>query len=214
MIAYTRVSTAEQAASGAGLSAQRQIIAAEAAHRGWDVTWLCDTASGKDMKRPQLQIALGMLAAGDADGLVVAKLDRLSRSVVDFANTLTTARRQGWAIVLLDLAVDTTTPNGKFVAGLMTQIAEWERDIIGERTRDALDARRAAGVRLGRPQETSADAEAIITRLAADGKGARTIASALSAQGVSAPRGGTVWHPSTVARILARTDTKTREDVA
>lgn len=123
MYGYLRVSTDRQADSGPGLDAQRKAIRSETDRRGWTITWAVnDGYSARTMERPALRDALAQLRAGVAQGIVVAKLDRLSRSVVDLAGTLAIARKQGWAIVLLDLDVDTSTPNGKLVAGLMALI--------------------------------------------------------------------------------------------
>ena len=202
VIGYIRVSTEQQADSGLGMAAQRARINAEAKHRGWDVVWLVDDGySAKNLDRPALIEALTLLASGEAEALVVAKLDRLSRSVVDFANTLTVARKQKWALVLLDLGVDTSTPNGKLVAGLMAQIAEWERDIIAQRTREALAAAKARGQRLGRPRVTPDAVVARVVALAAD-LSASHVAKALTAEGVPTTRGAAEWRPSTVRRIL------------
>jgi hypothetical protein len=91
VVAYVRVSTGEQAASGLGLDAQRATIAAEADRRGWTIVAWCEDAgaSAKSMaKRPGLAEALGAIEAGTAAGIVVAKLDRLSRSLVDFAGLM------------------------------------------------------------------------------------------------------------------------------
>lgn len=200
--AYCRVSTDQQADSGLGLEAQRARILAEAADRGWEVVWFVDEGySAKSMDRPALTAALIALAAHECTGLVAAKLDRLSRSVVDFSNTLTTAKKQGWSVVLLDLGVDTGTPNGKLVAGLMAQIAEWEREVIGQRTREALAAAKARGQRLGRPRETSDAVVAQVLRLTEQGHSPSQIANALTADGVPTARGGE-WRPSTVRRLI------------
>jgi DNA invertase Pin-like site-specific DNA recombinase len=204
MIAYTRVSTDEQASSGLGLAAQEATIAREAAHKGWDVTWLVDVGSGARLdNRPGITEALRRLAAGEADGLVVAKLDRLSRSVRDFAGTLDNARRQGWALVCLDFGVDTTTPVGELVANNMAAVSQWERRIISVRTREALAAKRLRGEPMGRPRVATAPTVARIVALSATGLGARAIARVLAAEHIPSPRGGPVWYPSTVARVLA-----------
>lgn len=203
VIGYVRVSTQDQADSGLGMAAQKARITAEAKVRGWEVTWLVDDGySAKNLDRPAMQQALGMLAKGEADALVVAKLDRLSRSVVDFAQTLALATKQGWAVVLLDLAVDTSTPNGKLVAGLMSTIAEWERDIIAQRTRDALQAAKARGQRLGRPRETPDAVVAQVLTLADSGLSPHHIAQALTADGVPTTRGAAQWRASTVRRLI------------
>lgn len=203
VIGYLRVSTDEQAASGLGLNAQRARIQSEAAHRGWDVVWLVDQGySAKNLHRPALTEALALLASHEAEALVVAKLDRLSRSVVDFSNTLALAKKQRWAMVLLDLGVDTGTPNGKLVAGLMAQIAEWERDIIAQRTREALHAAKARGQRLGRPRLTPDDVVAQVVTLHHDGLSLRAIAQTLTNTCVPTTRGAAEWRASTVRRVL------------
>lgn len=203
VIGYLRVSTREQADSGAGLAAQRAAIQSEADRRGWEVTWIEDAGeSGKTMRRAGIQEALQLLKRRKASALVVAKLDRLSRSVQDFAGTLELAKRQRWAVVALDLGVDTTTPTGKLVAHVLASVAEWEREAIGQRTRDALAARKAAGVRLGRQRMTPPHVVEWIEREWRAGQTARAIARSLDAAGIATPNGGKRWYPSTVARLL------------
>jgi DNA invertase Pin-like site-specific DNA recombinase len=112
VLGYCRVSTDEQADSGAGLEAQRHAINAECERRGWGVVEMVEDAgcSARNLKRPGIQAALNRLKRCEADGLVVAKLDRLSRSMLDFTALMADAQKQGWALVALDCAVDTTTP--------------------------------------------------------------------------------------------------------
>src|SRR4051794_35241989 len=107
-ITYARVSTEDQADSGAGLDAQRVTLDAAMAARGWELVGaLVDEGrSGGNLNRPALTEALELLDAGKADALVVAKLDRLSRSVLDFAAICARAKRKGWAVVALDVDVD------------------------------------------------------------------------------------------------------------
>jgi DNA invertase Pin-like site-specific DNA recombinase len=203
VIGYLRVSTEEQASSGLGLEAQQARIESEAAHKGWEVVWLVDEGySAKTLDRPAMGEALSLLSSHEAEALVVAKLDRLSRSVVDFSNTLTLAKKQGWAVVLLDLGVDTNTPNGKLVAGLMAQIAEWERDIIAQRTREALAAAKARGTRLGRPRATSDAVVAQVVDLHGQGLSLRAIAQTLTDLSVPTTRGAAAWRASSVRRLL------------
>lgn len=203
VVGYLRVSTREQADSGAGLAAQRSAIAAEAARRGWDVVWEEDAGqSGKSLKRPGITETLRLLKRREASALVVAKLDRLSRSVQDFAGLLALAGKQGWAVVALDLGVDTTTPSGRLVAHVLAAVAEWERDVIGQRTRDALAERKAAGMRLGRERMCSPATVARIVASSEAGLTVAAIAHALDAERVPTPRGGRRWYPSTVRRLL------------
>lgn len=204
VLGYLRVSTAEQADSGAGLDAQRAAIQAEADRRGWTVEWIEDAGySAKDLKRPGIRHALDALNAGDADALVVAKMDRLSRSLVDFAGVMQRAQREGWALVALDSPADLTTPSGEAMAGVMAVFAQLERRLISERTRAALAQRRAAGVRLGRARLVPPEVEARARELRASGLTQRAVGAALLAEGYPGPTGGE-WHPSTLHRMLAR----------
>ena len=82
---------------------------------------------------------------------MVAKLDRLSRSIIDFATLLEEARRLGFNVAALDLGLDLSTPQGGTGSDVIASVAQWERRIIGERTREALAVKRADGVRIGRP---------------------------------------------------------------
>ena len=88
--------------------------------------------------------------------LVVAKLDRISRSVQDFAWLLASARKGGWALICLDVGVDTTTPAGEMVANVMAAFAQYERRLIGQRTADGMAVKRANGSLkgpIGRPRQ-------------------------------------------------------------
>src|SRR6476646_7602711 len=156
VIGYVRVSTDEQAMSGAGLEAKRRAIVAECKRRGWELVETIKDAgySAKDLKRPGVQEALRMLEAGEANALVVAKLDRLSRSMIDFTALMGTAQKQHWALVALDCAVDTSTPSGEAMANMLATFAQFERRLISQRTKEALAVKKASGVRLGRPPTT------------------------------------------------------------
>ena len=112
------------------------------------VQWVEDRGcSAKDLRRPGIREALRLLAAGDADALVVAKLDRLSRSLLDFSGLVEQSRRERWQLVALDLGVDTSTPSGEMLANVLASFAQFERRLIGQRTAEALRAskRRASG---------------------------------------------------------------------
>lgn len=209
IIAYLRVSTNEQADSGAGLDAQRAAIVAEAQRRGWsleDVEFVEDRGfSAKTLKRPGLAYALAELRAGRAGALVVAKTDRLSRSLLDFAGLMQAAQREGWALVALDAPADPTTPGGEMMVSVMAVFAQFERRLIGERTRVALQARREAGVTLGRPRSLADDSPAVvrILREHAAGTSFSAIARGLEADAVPTARGGARWYPATVSKIVA-----------
>lgn len=206
-VGYARVSTDEQGDSGLGLDAQERSIRLEAERRGWDLLepLYVDVASGKSMKRrPNLAKALAALDAGDVDVIVVAKLDRLARSVPDFSTMLERARVKGWALDVVDLGVDTTTPNGKMVAQILMVLAEWEREIIGERTRGALAEARRNGTQLGRPSNVSHETVVLIRTLRAGGQSYHAIARILNEGGVPTAQGGKRWYPATVKNVHER----------
>lgn len=206
IIGYCRVSTDAQGDSGAGLEAQRAAIVAESGRRGWgEVALYVDVASGKSTKRrPRLAAALEVLSAGDARVLVVAKLDRLSRSLLDFAALMAAAQRDGWSIVALDIGVDTSTINGELVASIIMALAQWERRIIGQRTKDALVSVRGKGTRLGRPTTVTRDAVAIIAAMRGQGASLRQVAGALNGARVPTAQGGREWYASTVRAVESR----------
>jgi len=198
------VSTEEQRGSGAGLAAQRAAILAECERRGWHLVDVIEDAgySAKDLKRPGVKIALETLQAGGADALVVAKLDRLSRSMLDFAGIMAAAQKQGWGLIALDCAVDTTTPAGEAMANVLATFAQFERRLISQRTKDALAAKRAQGVRLGRPRQLP---QPVVNRILDErdsGKTLSAIAEGLNQDRVPTAQGGQRWYPSTVRAVL------------
>lgn len=204
-IGYCRVSTDEQGDSRAGLEAQEAVIRAEIERRGWEFLGIrSDVASGKSLRRrDELGRTLRDLREGNADALVVAKLDRLSRSVLDFAGIMETASDEGWSLAVIDLGVDTTTTNGKLIAHIMIALAQWERELIGDRTRAALTAVRARGTKLGRKSGVEEDTLRLIRVLRDSGKSWQAIADALAREGVPTGQGGQ-WHAATVRRLHLR----------
>jgi len=201
-IGYIRVSTDDQAESGAGLAAQRLTIRSECQSRGLTLLEIVEDAgfSAKTLARPALTRALDQLAGGEASVLIVAKLDRLARSVADFANIVRLAERQGWAVLACDLGVDMTSPTGGLLANITASVAEWERKIIGTRTREALAVRKAAGVRLGRPRLLDPVVAANIRTSRASGETLQSIADRLNDQGTTTPT-GRVWSAALVRKV-------------
>jgi DNA invertase Pin-like site-specific DNA recombinase len=204
VIGYIRVSTQEQADSRAGLEAQRTAIELECQRRQMSLACIIEDAgySAKNLKRPGIQQAMAMLKAKQADGLVVAKLDRLSRSLLDFASLMDQARREGWSLVALDLGVDTYTPSGEMMASVLATFAQFERRLIGQRTKDALAVRRAQGVKLGRPRSLSDETVGHLVELRETGLTYREIAQRLNATGVPTGQGANAWHAATVHRVV------------
>jgi DNA invertase Pin-like site-specific DNA recombinase len=204
VIGTIRCSTQEQGDSGLGLAAQESAIRAECEHRGWTLDRIAvDVGSAKTLKkRPELAKALEDLDAGHADVLMAMKLDRVSRSVIDFATLMARATERGFKLVLMDVDVDTTTPNGELVANIMSSIAQWERKIIGQRTKDALAEKQKQGIRLGRPTTLDPATRKRILASKAAGESLSAIARSLNEDGIPTGQGGSQWHPSTVRSIV------------
>jgi len=171
-------------------ASQRTAIGAEAQQQGWALEIVANEGlSAATMKRPALTDALERLDCRDADVLVAAKLDRVSRSVADFAR-------------LLDLGVDTSTPAGEFVTNTIANTAQYEHRLIGQRTRDGLAAKRAAGVRLGRPSVLPLEVVERIVREHRDGDSLRAIAGRLNDERAPTARNGATWHASSAQSVL------------
>ena len=219
LVAYERVSTARQGASGLGLAAQRKTIEDFATSRGADVlARFTEVESGKRADRPELAKALHLAKVTGAT-LVIAKLDRLSRN----AAFLLALRDSGVRF----MAVDMPEANDLTV-GIMALVAQTEREAISRRTKEALAVAKARGVKLGNPNgaealrragkggvalraAVSANADAFAEDLAnviGDIRGAghtslRAIAAELTARGIRTRRGA-VWHVSNVQLLLDR----------
>jgi DNA invertase Pin-like site-specific DNA recombinase len=221
-VSYLRVSTDKQGRSGLGIEAQREAVTQYLNGGRWSVAAeYVETESGRRSDRPKLAAALSHSKAIGAK-LVFAKLDRLTRNV-DLLRSLVAS---GVDLVFCDRVPP--GPMGRFLLTQMVAVAELEAGLIGERTKNALAAAKARGVKLGNPngaralrgkQVGNADAVAKIkansAQHAADLRGivddirrsgittVRGIADELHSRGIRAPRGDT-WHPTAVARLLNR----------
>jgi DNA invertase Pin-like site-specific DNA recombinase len=205
VIGYVRVSTEQQSESGAGLEAQRAAIRTECARRGWVLVRIEeDAVSGRSLKRPGLHAALEACRGGEVGGIVVAKVDRLSRSIVDLAAVLEEARKRRFNVVALDLGVDLSTPQGQLVGNVIASVARWEARMIGQRTREALAIKRAEGVQIGRRSGVCPTVVRRMRRARAAGKTLAAIASKLNSDGVPTAQGGREWYPATVRYVLER----------
>jgi len=148
-IAYLRVSTDKQADEGASLDAQRAKVAAFAAL--YDLELVCIEvdagASAKSLDRPGLGRALAALRSRQADALLVVKLDRLTRSVRDLGELLDGYFGAGkpWALLSVADQIDTRTAAGRMVLNILTSVAQWEREAIGERTAAVMGHKAACG---------------------------------------------------------------------
>jgi DNA invertase Pin-like site-specific DNA recombinase len=203
LVGYARVSTGEQLTYGHGLDAQEAKLREYARKANADIVVIRDEGSGGNLERAGLKRALEKIVTREADGLVVAKLDRLTRSLIDFALLLewfTVAEAQ---LVALDFDLDTSTPAGRMVAHMMAAVAEWERGVIAQRTREALAAARAKGITIGLPAVTDqAELATRIRRMRERGMTYRAICDVLNQEGVPTARGAEEWRPSAIQTVL------------
>ena len=220
LIAYYRVSTARQGESGLGLEAQRSKVEQLAAQRGAVVVAeFVEVESGTKTDRPQLAAALAEARKWGA-AIAVAKLDRIARDAEFVLRLSREAAANGMGgFLFCDLPdIDATTAAGRMVLSVMASVAEFESRRISERTRDALAAAKARGVKLGgiRPNtitrndaaKAKATAEAeqlrpLLTALQAQGASLREMAQALAGAGRTT-RNGQPLSPSTVKLQLQR----------
>lgn len=216
-IGYVRVSTEKQADSGISLQAQQEKIRAMAVVKGaalLDV--IVDAgASAKTLERPGMERLLALVDARKVDAVIIAKLDRITRSVKDLAVLLERFNRRGVALVSVAESLDTNTAGGRLVMNIMMSVSQWEREAIGERTRDALAHMKATRQAYSptpygfdRDGDTlhTADAELgtvqQIQQWHSDGWTLRKIAGELNRLGVATKHGGAAWYASTVRRIV------------
>jgi DNA invertase Pin-like site-specific DNA recombinase len=184
-------------------TAQAERLAHRAAERGLTLDVIEERISAATAHQPGLEQALGELSAGKADALIATKLDRVARNLRDFLDLDERARRESWALIVLDLDFDSSNATRRLIRNVMAAIAEWEREIIGERTADALAAKREQGWRPGRPVVMAGDVEQRIVELRGEGLSMARIADVLTGEDVPTAKGGR-WHASTVAMVLRR----------
>src|ERR1022692_3221138 len=196
-LGYVRVSTDKQAERGISLEVQAEKIRAMAViHESKLAEIIVDGGeSAKSLNRPGMARLLAMVDAGEVQTVIIAKLDRLTRSVKDLCTLLERFERRGVALVSVAESLDTSSAGGRLVLNIMTAVSQWEREAIGERTRDALNHKRNRGERTGNipfgsrlaadgkhlePDSTEQAALAEIQRLRNEGKAMRKIAANLN----------------------------------
>lgn len=146
-IGYVRVSTDKQADHGVSLEAQEAKIRAMATVQGADIIELIVDGgeSAKDLKRPGMDRLLTLVDERKVDTVIIAKLDRLTRSVKELAELLERFQRRGVSLVSVAESLDTGSAAGRLVINIMTAVSQWEREAIGERTRDAMQHKSPQG---------------------------------------------------------------------
>lgn len=153
VIGYARVSTDEQASEGVSMDAQKARIEAYCVAKDWDLLGVeVDPGiSAKDMKRPGLQAVLEAVRSGQVTAIVIYKLDRLTRSVLDLNRIVELLDKHDVALVSMQESLDATTPTGRLMLNLLASVSQWEREIIGERTKDAMRYLKEQGRVYSRP---------------------------------------------------------------
>ena len=218
-VGYVRVSTTEQAAEGVSLDAQRARIEGWCAANGYELAALYTDAGlsgSRADNRPGLQAALADAIKRRA-ALVVYSLSRLARSTKDAILIAERLDKAGADLVSLSEKIDTTSAAGKMIFRMLAVLAEFERDVIAERTRAAMQHKQARGEYIGGAEpygyrltddgtlvadEVEQRAIGLVIAHRTAGWSLRKIAAALDAAGIR-PRRGNRWHPQTVARIAA-----------
>ena len=205
---YARVSTQLQVSDGVSLDVQERQLRTAAELAGYTEFELVreEGRSGKSISgRPALTRALKRLDAGDAQALFVTRIDRLARSTKDFLSIIDRANNNGWRLVMLDLNLDTSSYQGRFVVTIMSALAEMERGIISERQKDVHKDRRARGVVWGKDMgpmnKTPQEIKDLIISLRSSGYSYQKIADHLNSQKIPT-QNQRLWYPTTVKNLI------------
>lgn len=228
VVGYVRVSTDQQAQEGVSLDAQRSRLKAYCASQDLSLVDIVtdDGYSAKSLERPGLRAALARLTAGKAEAIVVAKLDRITRSVKDLGHLCDTYFREGLPYFLLSVsdAIDTRSAGGKLILNVLMSVAQWEREAISERTIEALRELKRQGVEMGAAPygwrySEQADAQGRRRRVEVpeEQRGIRRICELYDAdmyirdicqrltdEGIQARGPKKLWHQRSIYRVLER----------
>jgi DNA invertase Pin-like site-specific DNA recombinase len=204
---YARVSTQMQAEDGMSLGAQERQLISAAESAGYEAVILREEGrSGKNIQgRPVLRGALEDLDSGKARALYVTRLDRLARSTRDFLSIIDRSNNNGWRLVMLDLGLDTTTANGRFVVTIMSAMAEMERGMISARQKDVHQDRREQGRVWGKDLGPKSGLTDSVKKRIYDSRNTGTsfgaIANTLNAESIPTTNGGKRWYASAVRHV-------------
>lgn len=208
-ILYARVSTQLQVNDGVSLDVQERQLQQAAEMAGYTLIELVreEGRSGKNISgRPALTDALKRLDAGEAKALFVTRIDRLARSTQDFLGVVDRANKNGWRLVMLDLNLDTSSYQGRFVVTIMSALAEMERGIIAERQKDVHKDRRARGVvwgvDMGPKNKTPEEIKQRIVAERSLGFSYQKIADSLNKDSIPT-QNNKKWYATTVKNILS-----------
>jgi DNA invertase Pin-like site-specific DNA recombinase len=196
LVGYLRIAPRERTEARPGLAVQRAALDRAARERGWDLVRVEeDVRSGRSLRRPGLRSALAACRAGEAEGIAVARLDRLTYSLTDLAEIVREAVDGDFTIVSLDPDVDLASDGGRAVGEVLAEAATWQPRAI-------TTAGRALAGRPGRPSSTPPAVAARIRDLRGQGMTLQAICDTLNADGVPTPRGGAEWRPTSLRSVL------------
>ncbi len=207
VIGYGRVSTKAQEKDGHSLDQQKRALERMALEKGWNMIWKQDAATGRKDERTGLQEAMKLLECGEASGICVTKLDRIFRSTVHLGQFMQQCKERSWQFVAMDLNIDTTTPMGECILTILSAIAQYEVELIRQRTREGLAEARAKGSQLG-PLRGKRLPTRVIEELRRDrenGFSYRKLAQWLRSKGYKTLAGSRRWTEKDVWRQLEET---------
>ena len=217
-VGYIRVSSIKQADSGISLEAQRSKIKAYATMNSLNLEIVEDAGiSAKSLDRPGMAKVLQLVHSRKVSMIIVTKVDRISRSVSDLNNLVKLFNKNQVEFVSIGDSIDTSSASGRLNVNIMASVSQWEREIIGERTSEALQQLRSEGKRISRfapygfklngsgvvEDADEQKAVKVIHQLRQDGLSLRRIASELERRGHYNRRGG-VLSAQTINSVLKR----------
>jgi len=221
IVGYCRVSTDRQAVFGVSLEAQAEKIRCTATARDIELSEIIVDAgeSARNLHRPGMERLLRMVDSREIKAVVIASLSRLTRSVSDLAILLERFRKHEVALISVQESLDTASASGRLVLNIMCCVSQWEREILSERTKDAMFQKKLNGERVGNipygyrlgddlkhiiyaPEEQHI--ASLMSRLKSQGRSLRSIAAELNLKGHKT-RSGAAWHHVYVAGVLKST---------
>ena len=221
-VGYIRVSTSEQAKEGVSLDNQTAKIKAYSDLNDFNLLEIINDPgmSGKNLKRPGINKLMKMIKKKEIDTIIVYKLDRLSRKVKDTLELIETFDKKGVTFHSITEKIDTKTAMGNFFLNITASLAQMERDLISERTIDALKYKNSKNEKTGGYIPYGFDVTekniliknkeeqkviSLIHRSRKKGDSLRAICRKLEEKGFRTKRGQLKWNPKTISFILKRT---------
>ncbi|HKU66188.1 MAG TPA: recombinase family protein [Candidatus Baltobacteraceae bacterium] len=216
IVAYARCSTDEQATNGTSIESQTSRIEQYAGAMGFEITEMISDPgfSAKSLLRPGMGQILQGIACGEIGVVVVLKLDRLTRSIADLQNLLALCEKHDVRMISVCESLDTESAAGRLVVNVLGTFAQFEREIIAERTAMGLTTKRRKGHAYGRTPfgfrrvddrlVPDADAQAALVRVRTmydDGASYACIADWLNEQSIATPQGGKTWYAASVRKL-------------